>query len=132
MSSYTSYEMWSVFVSIVSNWSVSINWPYFEQSEKCRWLLYVGSKWNCNISFLYQTLTWGDRWPINRCFLDFTMAIDCDRGHCYEHFKRKKIKLRWKLSPWHIFECLCMRWSLSCQKWQKGEVWDFSGSTCLS
>ena len=23
------------------------------------------------------------------------------------------------MSLWHIFECLCMRWILSCQKWQK-------------
>ena len=76
-------------------------------------------------------VTKGDRWPINRCFLDFTIVIDCDRGHCYEHLK-KKVKIQWKLNLWHIFECLCMRWLLSYQKWQKREVWDFSGPTCLS
>ena len=59
----------------------------------------------------------GDRWPINGCFLDFSIIIDSDRGHCCEHLK--KISLRWKLSPWHVFECLGMRWILSCQKWQK-------------
>ena len=44
----------------------------------------------------------------NKCFLVISILIDSDRGHCYEHFK--KINLQWNLSPWHLFECLWVRW----------------------
>ena len=83
-----------------------------------------------NTGLVHIKSTWGDRWVINSCFLDFSIVIDSYRLHCYEHLK--KINLRWKLSPWHVFECLCVRWILSCQKWQKNEVLDFSGPTCMS
>ena len=36
----------------------------------------------------------GDHWPINMRFLDFSIVIDCDRGHCCVHFKKKKIMMK--------------------------------------
>ena len=37
------------------------------------------------------------------------IVIDSDREHCYEHFKKQQKHLRWKLSLWHVFECLCVQ-----------------------
>ena len=52
--------------------------------------------------------------------LVISIVIDCDRTLLQAFCK--KIKFRWKWSPWHIFECLYMRWILSCQKTKK---WSF-------
>ena len=72
----------------------------------------------------------GDRPEVISSILVISIVIYSDRGHCYEHLE--KINLRWKLNAWHVFECLCMRWFLSSQKWHKSEDFDFSGPTCLS
>ena len=53
-------------------------------------------------------------------FWIFQLLLIMIRGHRYEHLK--KIKLWWKLSLWHVFESLRMRWILSSQKWQKSYV----------
>ena len=54
----------------------------------------------------------------NQQILVISIVIDSDKGHCYEHLK-KKINLQWKLNAWHVFECLCVGWFLSSQKCQK-------------
>ena len=53
------------------------------------------------------------------CFLHFELAIDSYRGHCKEH--SKKLCLRWKLSPCHIFECLCVWISEQLKQWTISE-----------
>ena len=44
----------------------------------------------------------------------------------------KKIYLQWKLSPWYVFECLCVSWNFQLPEMAKIEIWDFSGPTCMS
>ena len=58
-----------------------------------------------------------DHWLLNRCFLDFSIVIDSDKRTSLRAFKKNK--LPWKLSPWHVFKCLGMRWILSSQIWPK-------------
>ena len=60
-----------------------------------------------------------DRLLINSFFLTFQLLLILIRGIVTSIKK----KLRWKSSPWHVFECLSMRWILSCQKWPK--KWSF-------
>ena len=55
--------------------------------------------------------------------LVISIVIDSDRGHCYEHLK--KINLRWKLSAWHVFECLCMRLIFELPEMAKNEILTF-------
>ena len=45
-------------------------------------------------------------------FFVISIVIDSDRGHWYGHLK--------KVSPWHVFECLCVRWIF-----KKLEKWSF-------
>ena len=58
-----------------------------------------------------------------------SIVIDSDRGHCCEDLKR--INLRLKLSAWHVFECLGMRWIFELPEMAKNEILDFSGPTCV-
>ena len=44
-------------------------------------------------------------------------------------FHLKKINLRLKLSPLHVFECLCVRQIFELPEMAKTEVLDFSGPT---
>ena len=46
---------------------------------------------------------------------------DSDRGHSYKHLK--KINLRWKMRPWHVFECSCVRWIFKLPEMAK--KWNF-------
>ena len=51
--------------------------------------------------------------------------------NCYWFWERtllrvfKKKKLRWKLSAWHVFECLCMRWIFKLPEMAKIKFWTF-------
>ena len=31
--------------------------------------------------------------------MDFSIVIDTDRGHCYEHFQKKKYQIMIKIEP---------------------------------
>ena len=69
-------------------------------------------------------LKW-DHWLINSCFLDFSIVIDSDKRTLLRAFKKIKLRLKlspwhvFEFSPWHVFECLGMWWILSCKKLQK-------------
>ena len=61
--------------------------------------------------------------------MGISIVIDSDRRHCYEHLKKN---VQWKLSAWHVFECLCMQWIFDLLEMAKNEILDFSGPTCVS
>ena len=77
-------------------------------------------KWyNCCYIKLRGLLTW--IWGSNSHFLEISIVIDSDRGHCYKNFK--KVYLRWKLSAWHVFECSCVWWIFELPEMEK--KWSF-------
>ena len=64
----------------------------------------------------------GDRWPVNRRFLDFPIVIDCDRGHYYEHLKKNQIRM--KIEPvtciWMFVYVINFELPEMAQKWSFG------------
>ena len=76
---------------------------------RCQWHRVGGIGWVPGVGGLVKpfpkspSLT-----PAQILLMGLFIVIDSDRGHSYEHFK--KINLRWKLSPWDLFECSSVRW----------------------
>ena len=52
-------------------------------------------------------------------FLEISIVIDSDRGHCYEHFKEKKLIYDENWARDMYLNVCVYDEVLSCQKWQK-------------
>ena len=75
----------------------------------------------------YDFATSGDRTAVIRGFWVISIVIDSDRGHSYEHLKKKSIyDENWTR------ECLCMRWIFELPEIAKNEILQFLGPTCVS
>ena len=62
--------------------------------------------------------------------LVISIVIDCDRGHCYEHLKKKSNSDENWAGDIYLNVCVCDEFWAA--RRQISEVLDFSGPTCLS
>ena len=73
----------------------------------------------------------GDRRPFKLTVLVISIVIDCDRGHCYEHFQKKNL-IPMKIEPVTYISMFVYAMNFELPEDQKVKFWTFSDPTCLS
>ena len=63
-------------------------------------------------------------------FLESSVAIDSDRGHFYEHLKKKSLEM--KIEPVACIRMFLREMNFDLPRMAKNSVFQFSGLTCVS
>ena len=64
----------------------------------------------------------GDRWLINMCFLHFSIVIDSDKRHRYEHFNKKN-QITMKIEP--VTSIRMLEYAMDFEQPEKTKKWSF-------